>query len=152
MFSLHGAWVSENYCFSCCTAVCLVSPDFLVWLVWVGQRCWYQAGRETNSWHTEVRFLPLEHVWKSVWISEQDAGEHPHLSVGSSSMNPFSYSCLVESHPALGDKNIEWCCLWCAVMKPGKTGKSLALDRQVRSDFWILGIVVSFPDLSPGNL
>lgn len=40
-------------------------------------------------------------------MSRQDAGEHTHLSVGSSSMNPFSYSCFVESHPALGDISIE---------------------------------------------
>lgn len=40
-------------------------------------------------------------------MSGQDAGEHAHLSVGSISMNPFSSSCLVESHPALGDKSVE---------------------------------------------
>lgn len=39
-------------------------------------------------------------------MSGQGAGELAHLSVGSSSVNPFTYLCLVESHPALGDKSI----------------------------------------------
>lgn len=101
--------------------------------------------RNSSSCHTAVRFLPLEHIWRSAWMSGQDVGGHAHVSVGSSSMSPFSYLCLVECHPALGDKSIELCCLWCAAVK-------LAKDWQVRSDFHILGIIVSLPVSSPGNL
>lgn len=52
--------------------------------------------RNSNSCHTEVKFLPLEYVWRTAWMSGQNAGEHAHASVGPSSMSPFCYLSLVE--------------------------------------------------------
>lgn len=40
-----GQW--ELLLFFLYSSLCLASPDCLVWLVLVGQRCWYRAGRKT---------------------------------------------------------------------------------------------------------
>lgn len=42
MCSLRGAWVSENYCFSRCTAVCIL-PALITWCGW------YWLGRDAGT-------------------------------------------------------------------------------------------------------
>lgn len=145
MFSLHGVWVSENYCFSRCTADSVL-PALIAWCGWY----WWgrDAGIELGE---KLRFLLHRgEIFTFETCSEISLNVRAGCWWACPSLCGFQ---LCESfllfvfggESALGDKSIEWCCLWCAVVKPGKMDKSLALHWQVRRDIWILGIVVSLP-------